>query len=97
MAEVRRYSLSALPGHHRSLMRNRLQMGSTRTSDARETDSMREAIGVDLYNQCVTGKVAKTLNSIKSDADHVPCVLIANSSGGIAIVISKSDRPVDGK
>lgn len=28
------------------------------------------------------GGVAKTLNAIKSDADHVPCVLIANSSGG---------------
>lgn len=36
---------------------------------------MCEVIGVDLYNQSVTGKVAKTLNSIKSDADHVPCVI----------------------
>lgn len=31
--------------------------------------------GVDLYNQTVTGDVAKTLNSISSDADHVPCVV----------------------
>lgn len=42
---------------------------------ARKTDSMRKAIGVDLYNQSLTGKVAKTLNAIKSDADHVPCVI----------------------
>ena len=33
-------------------------------------------IGVDLYNQCTTGEVAKTLNAIKADADHVPCVLL---------------------
>ena len=36
---------------------------------------MCKAIGVDLYNQSLTGKVAKTLNAIKSDADHVPCVI----------------------
>ena len=33
-------------------------------------------IGVDLYNQCTTGGVSKTLNSIATDADHVPCVVI---------------------
>lgn len=37
---------------------------------------MKEAIGIDLYNQCTTGGVAKTLNSIKSDADHIPCVMV---------------------
>lgn len=71
-----KYSLSALPNHDRSVVCNRLQVGATRTSYAREADSMREAIGIDLYNQCTTGRVAKTLNAIKSDADHVPCVLI---------------------
>ena len=30
--------------------------------------------GVDLYNQTVTGDVSKTLNAIKSDSDHVPCI-----------------------
>lgn len=35
-----------------------------------------KVIGVDLYNQCTTGAVSKTLNSIRSDADHVPCVLV---------------------
>lgn len=34
-----------------------------------------QPIGVDLYNQCLTGNKAKTLNAIKSDADHVPVVL----------------------
>ena len=32
--------------------------------------------GIDLYNQSMTGGVAKTLNAIKCDSDHVPCVLI---------------------
>ena len=32
--------------------------------------------GVDLYNQCLTGGVSKTLNNRATDADHVPCVLI---------------------
>ena len=32
-------------------------------------------IGVDLYNQSLTGDVAKTLNAIKSDADHTPVVI----------------------
>ena len=36
-----------------------------------------EVIGVDLYNQCITGGVTSTLRAIRSDADHVPCVLIA--------------------
>lgn len=50
-----RYLLSALPGYHRSIVRNRLQMGTTRTSIAGETDRMCEAIGFDAYNQCTTG------------------------------------------
>lgn len=31
-------------------------------------------MGIDLYNQSVTGNVSKTLNSIATDSDHVPCV-----------------------
>lgn len=30
--------------------------------------------GVDLYNQCETGDVSKTLNSAATDSDHIPCV-----------------------
>lgn len=37
------------------------------------------AIGVDLYNQTITGVVSKTLNAIKCDSDHVPCVLVYES------------------
>lgn len=33
-----------------------------------------DSYGIDLYNQAVTGNVSKTLNSIRSDSDHVPCV-----------------------
>ena len=33
-------SLSAIPRHHRSVMCNRLQMGTTRTSNAREVDCL---------------------------------------------------------
>lgn len=35
-------------------------------------------IGVDGYNQSVTGNIAKTLTSINSDYHHVPCVLEIN-------------------
>ena len=35
-----------------------------------------EATGVDLYNQCLTGGVSKTLNAIKCDADHTPVAII---------------------
>lgn len=34
-----------------------------------------KTIGIDLYNQTVTGEMAKTLNAIRSDSDHVPCVI----------------------
>ena len=49
--------------------------------------SYTQAVGVDMYNQSITGDVAKTLNSIKSDSDHTPCVVtfepgIASRDGG---------------
>ena len=34
-----------------------------------------DAVGVDVYNQSLTGDKAKTLNSAASDADHVPCAV----------------------
>ena len=39
-------------------------------------------VGVDLYNQAMTGGVSKTLNNRATDADHVPCVLVLNDQGG---------------
>lgn len=37
-------------------------------------------VGVDLYNQCLTGRVSKTLNNKATDADHVPCVLVKDDT-----------------
>lgn len=35
-----------------------------------------EAVGFDVYNQAVTGDVAKSLTAVKSDADHTPVVAV---------------------
>ena len=53
------------------------------------------AIGVDLYNQSVTGGVSKTLNSIKSDADHTPVVLIIEDRGGYTKVPYGTERQTE--
>lgn len=45
-------------------------------------------IGVDLYNQTLTGGVSKTLNNRATDSDHVPCVLILNDQGGGVMHVS---------
>ena len=37
---------------------------------------LERAVGVDLYNQCLTGEMAKTVRSSRSDNDHVPCVIV---------------------
>ena len=55
MAEGQKSSLSTVPRQSWSIVRHRLQVGAARTSNAREVDSMREVIGLDLYNQCTTG------------------------------------------
>lgn len=48
-------------------------------------------IGIDLYNQTMTGGVSKTLNNRATDADHVPCVLILNDQGAqMDITIDKT-------
>lgn len=33
-------------------------------------------IGVDCYNQQITGSVAKTMTSKATDSDHIPCVVV---------------------
>lgn len=45
---------------------------------------MDNVIGLDFYNQTITGGVAKTLIEVawKCDSDHVPCVLIRKADGG---------------
>ena len=42
---------------------------------------MFKVTGIDFYNQCTTEGVSKTLNSIKCDSDHTPCVLIEDFRG----------------
>lgn len=32
-------------------------------------------LGVDVYNYSITKNIAKTLNSVSSDSDHIPCVV----------------------
>lgn len=39
-----------------------------------------EVIGIDLYNQSITGGVAKTLNNRATDSDHLPCVIIRSAT-----------------
>ena len=55
---------------------------------------MCEVIGVDFYNQSLTGGVAKTLNAIKSDSDHVPCVIITYciGNGQVHDAVSPSEK-----
>ena len=37
--------------------------------------------GSEPLNMVITGGVAKTLNAVKCDSDHVPCVLVYESHG----------------
>ncbi len=71
-----RYSLSAIPRHHRNTLCHRLQMGATRTSNARQVNHMREAIGIDFYNQCTTRGVSMSLRATRGDNEHIPCVMV---------------------
>ena len=47
-------------------------------------------VGIDLYNQTTTGEVTKTLNAVKSDSDHVPCVVNADRGGYEPTTASKA-------
>ena len=42
---------------------------------------MKDAIGLDLYNQATTGGVSMTVTSKRSDPHHVPCVIVYDSRG----------------
>lgn len=37
---------------------------------------MRETIGLDLYNQTITGGVSKTLTGMRVDVSNIPCVIV---------------------
>ena len=47
----------------------------------REPRSDAVCVGIDLYNQAMTGGVSKTLNNGSTDSDHIPCVLVYESHG----------------
>lgn len=47
-----------------------------------------KAIGIDLYNQNFTGGVSMSLRATRGDNEHIPCVLILNSSGGVSQELS---------
>ena len=49
------------------------------------TTNCESAVGFDVYNQAVTGDVAKPLTAISSDADHTPVVCVATQQGGAEI------------
>lgn len=38
------------------------------------------AIGIDLYNQCITGGVSMSLRAVRGDNEHIPCVIVG---GGV--------------
>ena len=61
-------------------------------SDVRTTTIVTEIIGFDGYNQQVTGEVARTLNSIKSDSDHVPVVFTLKIRGGATPIRRETER-----
>lgn len=68
--------MSIVPRQSRSIVCHGLQVDTARTSNARETDNMREVIGLDFYNQCITGGVSITLRAAAGGVDTTPCVLI---------------------
>lgn len=55
-------------------------------------------IGLDLYNQTLTGGVSMTLTAKSQDPHHVPCVLVLNDRGGrmdISIEVTGTLRAQD--
>ena len=46
-----------------------------------------DAIGFDAYNQCLTGRVAKTLNNRATDSDHLPCVIMEDNQTAVAYTV----------
>jgi len=51
----------------------------------------RLVIGIDAYNQSVTGGVSKALTHIATDNDHIPLVLIVEKEDGRNSVYNRND------
>lgn len=52
-------------------------------------------IGIDFYNQTMTGEISKCMNSIRSDSDHTPCVLVEVEDGSNTSGQSSKRQPSD--
>ena len=52
-------------------------MGEERHDRCESRSDAVRVVGLDLYNQTVTGGVAMTLTAKANDPHHVPCVLVA--------------------
>jgi len=67
-------------------------MGKIRDAGRQPRPDAVRVVGIDFYNQAVTGGVSMTLASARSDPHHVPCVLIfdarGNGGGGISPTIT---------
>ena len=70
-------------------MCDRLQMGSTRTGDARKTDSAKEVIGFDGFNQKVTGNKTMTLTGQRMDHKNIPTVFTLKVRGGAKLTVEE--------
>ena len=53
-----------------------------------------KVVGIDLYNQSLTGGVAKTLSNKATDADHIPCVLIYDARGNGGVAYAQQSREI---
>ena len=54
-------------------------MGKERDAGREPRPDAVRVVGIDTYNQTMTGGVSKTLNNRATDADHIPCVLVYES------------------
>lgn len=64
-------------------------MGEVRDAGREPRSDAVRVVGIDLYNQAMTGGVSKTLNNRATDADHVPCVLIR---GGLPYIRMEAEK-----
>ena len=89
-----RYSLSALPANHRSLMCHRLQMGATGTSDAGETDCMCERIN---KGGCYTLDEKMGQTYVHRECANTLAQRDYKQPQAVIYELSESDRTADGK
>lgn len=57
-------------------------MGTERNAWSEPGSDFDSVVGIDCYNQAITGGVGMSITGAASDYDHIPCVLILNDQGG---------------